>query len=181
AHRAYAAACDAELVAAAQAGEQIPAPLEREVRARHERTVRLVALAEAVTEIDVALQPRCLRGTDRQQSVRDQQVHKDAGFERAKRRLDQRRDLGRRAAPAPSNGRVRVLEVGRIELANTVIAQARPETNRARARLVPDHADGELELRFFAAVAVVGRPHICLSPLYSQIRQLRLTLPLMVF
>src|SRR5690606_6746366 len=71
AHRAYAAACDAELVAAAQAGEQIPAPLEREVRARHERTVRLVALAEAVTEIDVALQPRRLRGTDRQQSVRD--------------------------------------------------------------------------------------------------------------
>src|SRR5690606_6882303 len=85
AQRALVAALDAELVAAPQAQQQIPSPLERQVRSRHERTVSLVTLAELVTELDVALQLRCLRGIGSEQSVREKEIHENAGFESAKR------------------------------------------------------------------------------------------------
>src|SRR5690606_34727153 len=181
AQRALVAALDAELVAAPQAQQQIPSPLERQVRSRHERTVSLVTLAELVTELDVALQLRCLRGIGSEQSVREKEIHENAGFESAKRSLDQRADLRRRAAATAPHGRISVLEVRRIELADAVVAQTCEVADRAGARLVPDHSQSELELGLLSTVTKVRGTHICLSLLMIQICRLRLTLPLMVF
>src|SRR5690554_3080723 len=60
AQRALVASRDAELVAAPQVEQQVPSPLERQIRARHERAVSFVALAEPVPKIDIALKPRRL-------------------------------------------------------------------------------------------------------------------------
>src|SRR5690606_32368712 len=94
-----------------------------------------------------------------QQTVGEQQVGEDARLERPQRRLHERRDLAGRAPPAAPDGRVRKLEVRRVELADSIIAEPRPETDRARARLVADHPKGQLEALFLSPIAMVGGAH----------------------
>ena len=55
-------------------------------------------------------------------------------------------------------------DVGAVELADPVVGQAGPAADRARARLVPDQPQGEVEPQPVARVSVVGDAHVdCLD------------------
>src|SRR5262249_48968979 len=116
AHRALFATREAKLVAAPDADQEVPAPFERQRAARHEHLVRLEALAEAIAEVDVALQARAWRRIDREQPVREQQVCEQSGLERARRRAHERTDARRRTAASTADRYLSELEVRRIEL-----------------------------------------------------------------
>jgi len=77
--------------------------------------------------------------------------------------LDEQADLLRRLAATPSNhAQAAVTKIGRVELSNPVIAQARAFLDRSRPGLVPDHAKRELELASLGGIAVIGESHLSL-------------------
>src|SRR5512139_2994926 len=86
------AACDAELVTAPNALQQVPSPFERERMMRNQLFEILEALAKPVAVIDVGFEIGPRRAFDTEQAVREQQVREHARLERAQRRAYERPD-----------------------------------------------------------------------------------------
>ena len=71
------------------------------------------------------------------------------------------RALARALAAVPAHvAPAGVGDVGAVELADPVIGQAGPALDRARARLVADEPQGQVESQAVARVAVVGDSHV---------------------
>src|SRR5690606_39005267 len=70
--------------------------------------------------------------------------------------LDEQRDLLRRFAAAPAYvGAALIPEIGRIDLANPVVAEAGAVANGAGAGFMTNHAQGQLEAAALCRVSVV--------------------------
>lgn len=95
------------------------------------------------------------------QEARAIECNQRRSFELVLRRFDEQIDLlGRLAAPASHLVQAGVPKIGRVDLADSVIAQTRTGFNSAGPGLMMNHSKCQFELLFFACIAVVGEPHI---------------------
>ena len=65
----------------------------------------------------------------------------------------------RRLAAVARQLAVRIVQVGAVQLADAVVAQAGPGADGLRARLVTQEAQREFHAQAFTVVAVVGNAH----------------------
>ena len=179
ADRARIASRDAELVAAAHADQEIPAPLERERAARHQarRTSRSTRKSDGPSRrCASAAGPAAARSRSSRSRAAGSRTRPIRARAAACARADPTR-VGDRPR-CLRTGASRVLEIARVELADPVVVQAREIANRPRSSLVLDHPHGEIELGLFAPISVVGRSHVPLSSRFDHKRDFILQKPL---
>jgi len=159
------AVVEADLVLLLERAKQVACVLEGDLRALVEAQESLVSFAERLAEAQLLDRAgRCGRlapekAEDAKEGGESRGFAPDAGIPHEERALA--RAL---AAMPPHVAAGAVGDVRPIELADAVVGEAGPAADRARARLVPDQAQGQVEPQAIARVSVVGNANVsCLD------------------
>src|SRR5210317_299508 len=146
--------------------EQVPGPLEIKFRIGVQQEVCLVGPAKPMSELDVRSRPTgmyMVLGVDTYEKAGAEQGDQRRGLRLVYRTFDVALHLARRFATATLDVRQSaVAKISRVQFANPVVGKPGAFPDCARARLVADHPECQLELAAFPCVAIVGESHFLL-------------------
>ena len=153
-----------EFVVVANALQQIPRPLETQLRVVVEEQIVLECATETVPEFDIRSWPArndFVVFLDSQEQAGAEKRYQDRRLQLVFRILDESSDLSGRFAASPLHIRIACIpEVCRVELSDSIVGKRCTFTDGTCSGLVPDHSEREFELTAFRSITVVRKSHI---------------------
>ena len=156
------AACNADLIAPRQREQQKPGVLERDARRRMHFLIGLVGAAQQRAGFQRA---HVIARLDAARAGAHQAVHQEQAGELRRveielRVAEEERRLPRRlAAVAGDIAHIAVQDIASIQLADAIVAQARPLADRVSAGFVADQPQRKIKFLPVSRVSIVGHPH----------------------